>query len=216
MKRLFDILLASGCLAVFSPLMLVIAVAIRLTSKGPAFYWSDRVGRENRLFRMAKFRTMRTDTPEMGMHLLPGTTSWVTPIGKFLRKTSLDELPQLLNIFSGGMSFVGPRPVLPNEKVLIAMRTLRGVNRVRPGLTGWAQINGRAELKVHEKLEYDIVYVEKQSVAFDIKILFLTAWKVLGSKDVHHEEVDIERGDDDDKNDSEPVETSQVELEERS
>lgn len=207
-----DIVLASGCLAVFSPLMLLVAIAIRLTSKGPALYWSDRVGQDNRLFRMAKFRTMRTDTPEMGMHLLPGTQSWLTPIGKFLRKTSLDELPQLFNIFTGGMSFVGPRPVLPNEQVLIAMRALRGVNRVRPGLTGWAQINGRAELKVHEKLDFDVAYVDKRSLIFDIKILFLTAWKVIHRKDVHQAEAAIERGAEESTDD--PTLADQAEAEE--
>ncbi len=188
-----DIVLASGCLVVFSPLMLLVAIAVRLTSRGPALYWSDRVGKDNRLFRMAKFRTMRTGTPEMGMHLLPDTQNWLTPIGAFLRRTSLDELPQLFNILTGGMSFVGPRPVLPNEQVLIAMRTLRGVNRVKPGLTGWAQINGRAELKVQQKLDYDVAYVNRQSLTFDIKILCLTVLKVVFRKDVHQAEAAIER-----------------------
>ena len=194
MKRIFDLVLALGCLAVFAPLMLLIALLIRLTSRGPALYWSDRVGLLNKTFRMPKFRTMRTGTPEMGMHLLPGTTSWVTPVGRLLRKTSLDELAQLFSIVRGDMSFVGPRPVLPNEKVLIAMRTLRGVHRVRPGLTGWAQVNGRAELKVHEKLEFDVEYVHKHSLAFDIRILFLTADRVLRRKGVEHGDIAVEPG----------------------
>ncbi|MFT5467902.1 MAG: O-antigen biosynthesis protein WbqP [Verrucomicrobiales bacterium] len=187
MKRLFDILVSLIILTIFALPMMLIALVVRLSSRGPAFYWSDRVGFENNVFRMPKFRTMRVDTPEMGKHLLPGEQDWVTPVGRFLRKTSLDELPQVLSILRGRMSFVGPRPVLPNEKVLIAMRTLQGVHRVKPGLTGWAQINGRAELKVQEKLEFDVEYVKKRSFFFDIRIMFLTAGKVIRRKDVDQE-----------------------------
>ena len=193
MKRIFDIILAITNIIILALPMVVIAMLIKLTSRGPALYWSDRVGKNNQVFRMPKFRTMLVDTPEMGMHLIDNAKSCVTPIGAILRKTSLDEFPQLFSILTGKMSFVGPRPVLPNEKVLLAMRTLHGVHRVLPGLTGWAQINGRAELKVNEKLEFDIEYVKKASVFFDIKILILTFWKVFRKKGVVHEEVAIER-----------------------
>lgn len=193
MKRFLDIILSLGALTCFALPMLVIAAVIRVTSSGTALYWSERVGLNNKHFRMPKFRTMRSDTPEMGKHLLPGTQDWTTPVGRFLRKTSLDELPQLLSILRGDMSLVGPRPVLPNEKVLIAMRTLRGVHRVKPGLTGWAQINGRAELKVQEKLEFDVVYAKSQSLGFDLKILALTAARVLGRKGIDQDATAVER-----------------------
>lgn len=177
-------ILALGSLAVFFLPMLVIAVLVRRDSHGSALYWSDRVGRGNQIFRMPKFRTMRVDTPSIGMHLLPADQDWITPLGHFLRRSSLDELPQLWSILKGDMSFVGPRPVIPAEDVLVAIRTLRRVHQLRPGLTGWAQVNGRAELKLAEKLELDAYYLEHQSFFFDIKILFLTFVKVLRRENV--------------------------------
>ena len=179
MKRAFDIFL--GCLAaliLFAPVLLV-AIAVRLTSKGLALYWSDRVGRNNVIFRMPKFRSMRVGTPEVATHILTNPDSYLTPIGSFLRKSSLDELPQLWCILKGDMSFVGPRPALFNQYDLIALRTERGVEKLIPGLTGWAQINGRDELPVEQKVSLDYEYLKRQSFWFDMKIIFLTAAKVI-------------------------------------
>lgn len=178
MKRLFDIGLTALAGLVWAVPMIGIAVLIKLTSRGPVLYWSDRVGRDNRLFRMPKFRTMRVDTPQLATHLLTDADRWLTPIGRFLRSTSLDELPQLWNILVGDMSFVGPRPALFNQDDLVALRTQYGVHRLLPGLTGWAQINGRDELSIPEKVEFDRVYLEQRSLLFDLRILFLTAVKV--------------------------------------
>jgi O-antigen biosynthesis protein WbqP len=186
MKRVFDICL--GCLAaliLFVPVLLV-AIAVRLTSKGPALYWSDRVGRNNVIFKMPKFRSMRVGTPAVATHLLADARSHLTPIGSFLRKSSLDELPQLWSILAGDMSFVGPRPALFNQQDLIALRTKQGVHTLLPGLTGWAQVNGRDELPIPEKVKLDVAYLQRQSLWFDVRILWLTFVKVLRRDGVSH------------------------------
>jgi O-antigen biosynthesis protein WbqP len=185
-KRLFDLALALfSALVLAIPLMLVAAL-VRLTSPGPALYWSDRVGRRNRIFRMPKFRSMRVGTPAVATHLLPNPTAHLTPIGSFLRKSSLDELPQLWSILAGDMSFVGPRPALFNQADLIALRTAQGVDTLLPGLTGWAQVNGRDELPIPDKVALDAEYLQKQSLWFDIRILWLTALKVVRRDGVTH------------------------------
>ena len=186
MKRVFDICL--GCLAalIFFVPMLLVAIAVRLTSKGPALYWSDRIGRDNVTFKMPKFRSMRVGTPVMATHLLTDARSHLTPIGSFLRKSSLDELPQLWSILAGDMSFVGPRPALFNQQDLIALRTEQGVHTLVPGLTGWAQVNGRDELPIPEKVKLDVNYLQRQSLWFDIRILWLTFVKVLNRDGVLH------------------------------
>ena len=186
MKRIFDIIL--GCLAVLilSVPILLVAIAVRLTSKGPALYWSDRVGRGNVIFKMPKFRTMRVGTPAVATHLLANARSHLTPIGYFLRKSSLDELPQLWSILAGDMSFVGPRPALFNQQDLIALRTEQGVHTLAPGLTGWAQVNGRDELPIPEKVKLDVAYLQRQSLWFDIRILWMTFVKVLRLDGVSH------------------------------
>ena len=186
MKRVFDVLL--GCLAaliLFVPVLLV-AVAVRLTSKGPALYWSDRVGRNNVIFKMPKFRSMRVGTPAVATHLLDNPRAYLTPIGSFLRKSSLDELPQLWSILTGDMSFVGPRPALFNQQDLIAMRSEEGVHTLVPGLTGWAQVSGRDELPIPDKVKLDVAYLRRQSLWFDILILWLTFVKVLQRDGVSH------------------------------
>lgn len=186
MKRLFDLALAvPAALILLVPIALV-ALAVRLTSPGPALYWSDRVGRHNRIFRMPKFRSMRTDTPAVATHLLDDPKRWLTPIGPFLRKSSLDELPQLWSILKGDMSFVGPRPALFNQDDLIALRTEAGVHELVPGLTGWAQVNGRDELPIPQKVALDAEYLRKRSWRFDLRILWLTAVKVLRREGVQH------------------------------
>jgi O-antigen biosynthesis protein WbqP len=186
MKRLFD-LIAGACaaLVLLLPIVLV-ALAVRLTSKGPALYWSDRVGRNNVIFKMPKFRSMRVGTPAVATHLLADAQAHLTPIGSFLRKSSLDELPQLLSILAGDMSFVGPRPALFNQQDLIALRTDQGVHTLVPGLTGWAQVNGRDELPIPEKVKLDVAYLQRQSLRFDIRILWLTFVKVLNRDGVSH------------------------------
>ena len=171
--------------SVFLPLAFI-ALAVRLTSKGPALYWSDRVGKNNRIFRMPKFRSMRTDTPAVATHLLEDASNWLTPIGSFLRKSSLDELPQLWSILVGDMSFVGPRPALFNQHDLIALRTELGVHTLTPGLTGWAQVNGRDELPIPEKVKLDAEYVARRSFLFDVYILWLTFLKVIQRDGVSH------------------------------
>jgi O-antigen biosynthesis protein WbqP len=165
---------------------LLVAMAVRLTSKGPALYWSDRVGRNNVIFKMPKFRSMRVGTPAVATHLLADARSHLTPIGSFLRKSSLDELPQLWSILAGDMSFVGPRPALFNQQDLIALRTEQGVHTLVPGLTGWAQVNGRDELPIPEKVKLDVAYLQRQSLWFDIRILWLTFVKVLRRDGVSH------------------------------
>lgn len=186
MKRLFDLALAiPAALALLLPIALI-ALAVRLTSPGPALYWSDRVGRHNRLFKMPKFRSMRTNTPAVATHLLEDPARWLTPIGPFLRRSSLDELPQLWSILKGDMSFVGPRPALFNQDDLIALRTAAGVHEILPGLTGWAQVNGRDELPIPQKVALDAEYLRRQSLGFDLRILWLTAMKVLRREGVQH------------------------------
>ncbi len=166
--------------------MLLVALLVKLTSLGPVLYWSDRVGMGNKIFKMPKFRTMRIDTPAVATHLLKEPDVYLTPIGHFLRKSSLDELPQLWSVLKGDMSFVGPRPALFNQEDLIALRTAKGVHRLIPGITGWAQINGRDDLPIPVKVEFDIHYLKHRSLMFDIKILFLTLFKVLRSEGVTH------------------------------
>ncbi len=166
--------------------MLAIALLVRLTSTGPALYWSDRVGVNNNIFRMPKFRTMRIDTPAVATHLLSNPDIYLTPIGSLLRKSSLDELPQLWSVLKGDMSFVGPRPALFNQDDLVALRTEKGVHVLIPGITGWAQINGRDDIPIPLKVEYDKYYLENRSFFFDMKILYLTFYKVISAKDVSH------------------------------
>ena len=186
MKRSFDVLfalLAGACLLL--PLVLV-TLAVRFTSPGQVLYWSDRVGRYNKIFKMPKFRSMRVGTPAVATHLLADASSHLTPIGSFLRKSSLDELPQLWSILAGDMSFVGPRPALFNQQDLIALRTEQGVHTLVPGLTGWAQVNGRDELPIPEKVKLDVAYLQRQSLWFDLRILWLTFVKVLRRDGVSH------------------------------
>ncbi len=178
MKRLMDLVMALSALMVFAVPMLLIAAAIKLTSPGPVLYWSDRVGRDNRLFKMPKFRSMRVGTPAVATHLLNDSRRWITPIGRFLRVTSLDELPQIWNILTGEMSVVGPRPALFNQDDLVAARTAQGVHRLVPGLTGWAQINGRDELSIPDKVRFDAEYAARRSVPFDLWIIAATFLKV--------------------------------------
>ena len=186
MKRLFDIFLV--CLAALISLipLLLVAMAVRLTSQGPALYWSERVGRNNVLFKMPKFRSMQVGTPALATHLLADARSHLTPIGSFLRKSSLDELPQLWSILVGDMSFVGPRPALFNQQDLIDLRTMQGVHTLLPGLTGWAQVNGRDELPIPDKVKLDVAYLRRQSLWFDIHILWMTFVKVLRRDGVSH------------------------------
>jgi len=186
LKRTVDIVIATGLLAVAILPCLVIAVAIRLTSPGPALYWSDRVGLGNRIFRMPKFRSMRVDTPALATHLLNNPDAHLTPLGRVLRKTSLDELPQLWSVLKGDMSIVGPRPALFNQHDLIELRTQYNVHTLRPGITGWAQVNGRDELSIPEKVEFDRQYVERRSSTFDFYILGLTLIQVVRRDGVAH------------------------------
>ena len=186
MKRLFDLLLSALAVILLALPLLVVALAVKLTSPGPALYWSDRVGRNNRIFRMPKFRSMRIGTPAVATHLLQDPDAWLTPIGAFLRKTSLDELPQLWSILAGDMSIVGPRPALFNQEDLVALRTERGVHELMPGLTGWAQVNGRDELPIPQKVELDVEYLRRRSFLFDLRILWLTVVKVLRRDGVSH------------------------------
>ena len=186
MKRLFDLVLAliAACLLIVP--IVVVAVLVKLTSKGPALYWSDRVGMHNTIFKMPKFRSMKVETPAVATHLLLDPGIVLTPVGDFLRKNSLDELPQLWCILKGEMSFVGPRPALFNQDDLILLRTEKGVDKVVPGLTGWAQVNGRDELPIPEKVVLDVEYMERQSLWFDLKILWLTVLKVVRRDGVSH------------------------------
>jgi O-antigen biosynthesis protein WbqP len=185
-KLFFDYLLSMLLLLFFSAPMLVVALLVKLTSTGPVLYWSDRVGRNNAIFKMPKFRTMCVDTPAVATHLLTNPDQFLTPIGKFLRKSSLDELPQLLSILRGDMSFVGPRPALYNQKDLIEMRAQKGIHVLIPGLTGWAQINGRDELPISVKVDFDEYYLKNSSFFLDLLIVFLTFLKVIKSEGVTH------------------------------
>ncbi len=186
MKRVFDLVLATLVGLIVLVPVLVVALAVRFTSRGPALYWSDRVGQNNAIFRMPKFRSMRVDTPAVATHLLPNPDAYLTLIGSFLRKTSLDELPQLWSIFKGDMSFVGPRPALFNQYDLIDLRNQARVSELMPGLTGWAQINGRDELPIPQKVKLDIEYLQARSFWLDIKIIWLTGIKVLKRDNVTH------------------------------
>ena len=186
MKRGMDLVLGLCAAGVFIVPLCLIALLVKLTSKGPVLYWSDRVGRGNRIFSMPKLRTMWVDTPVVATHLLTNPQQFLTPMGGFLRKSSLDELPQLWCIVRGHMSVVGPRPALFNQRNLIAMRTERGVHKIRPGLTGWAQVNGRDELPLQEKVRLDVDYVRLQSLAFDVKVILLTFLKVVRRDGIVH------------------------------
>lgn len=186
MKRFFDLTLAVLVLLVLLIPICLVAILVRATSPGPVLYWSDRVGRNNIIFKMPKFRSMRVGTPAVATHLLDNPGNYLTPIGSFLRKSSLDELPQLWSIFRGDMSFVGPRPALYNQHDLVELRTQCGVHVLVPGLTGWAQVNGRDELPIFKKVELDKEYLLRRSLMFDLKILFLTALKVIMRADVTH------------------------------
>ena len=186
MKRIFDLLLGVAILVLLVAPMLLISIAVRLSSKGPALYWSDRVGKNNKIFKMPKFRSMLTDTPAVATHLLDNPDAYLSPIGGFLRRTSLDELPQLFSVLKGGMSFVGPRPALYNQDDLIALRTANGVDKLLPGITGWAQVNGRDELLIADKVILDVEYLNRQSFWFDIKILWMTFLKVIKRDGVSH------------------------------
>ena len=186
MKRLFDLLLSLIALVIFFPAFLICALAVRLTSKGPIYYVSDRIGANNSHFNMLKFRTMRTDTPQVATHLMADPKAFLTPIGDFLRKSSLDELPQLINVIKGEMSIVGPRPALFNQDDQIALRTESGAHVLVPGITGWAQINGRDDIAIEKKVELDTWYLKNRTLMLDLKIIWLTAWNVLFRKDVSH------------------------------
>lgn len=186
MKRLFDIFLALLCILLLSPLIILVGITVKATSSGPIIFWSNRVGRDNQIFRMPKFRTMIVDTPAVATHMLDRPDTWLTPVGGTLRATSLDELPQLWPILRGEMSFVGPRPALFNQDDLIALRTEMLVHRVRPGLTGWAQVNGRDELSISDKVSFDVEYLNRQSLWFDLRIIALTAIKVVFKEGVSH------------------------------
>jgi O-antigen biosynthesis protein WbqP len=185
-KRTFDILLSGGLLLLLSPLLALVAVALRLTSRGPVLYWSQRIGKHNTIFLMPKFRSMHVNTPQLATHLMTDPDRHLTPIGGFLRRTSLDELPQLWSILIGHMSFVGPRPALYNQDDLVALRTRYGVHELTPGLTGWAQVNGRDELPIPEKVALDKSYLENQSILLDVRILARTIAKVIRRENVSH------------------------------
>ena len=186
MKRIFDLVLAACAAVVLLLPVILVALAVRLTSRGPVLYWSDRVGRNNVIFKKPKFRSMQTNTPAVATHLLMNPDVYLTPIGSFLRKSSLDELPQLWSIIKGDMSFVGPRPALFNQHDLIELRTRRGVHELVPGLTGWAQVNGRDELPIPKKVALDVDYLKRKSFWRDLEIIFLTGLKVLRRDNVAH------------------------------
>lgn len=186
MKRLIDLLLALLALLVLALPLLLVALAVRLTSPGPVLYWSDRVGRNNAIFSMPKFRSMRIGTPAVATHLLANPDAYLTPIGSFLRKSSLDELPQLWSILQGDMGFVGPRPALFNQHDLVALRTAQGVHTLLPGLTGWAQIHGRDELPIPAKVALDVYYLQHRSLGLDLQILLMTFFKVLRRDGITH------------------------------
>ena len=185
-KRVIDLLMASAMILIFLLPFLVIALLIKLTSHGPVLYWSNRIGKHNVLFKMPKFRTMYLDTPAIATHLLKNPARYLTPIGSLLRKTSLDEIPQLWCILIGDMSFVGPRPALFNQYDLIKLRTAKGVYHLTPGLTGWAQVNGRDDLSIAKKVNFDAEYLKKKSLFFDLKILYLTFIKIIQREGIQH------------------------------
>jgi O-antigen biosynthesis protein WbqP len=185
-KRLFDMAAALAGLLVLWPVLLIIAVAVRLDSPGPAIHWSRRVGRDNVIFLMPKFRSMRIDTPDVATHLLDDPQQWITPLGRLLRRTSLDEFPQLWSVLVGQMSLVGPRPALFNQDDLVALRTEAGVHRLRPGVTGWAQINGRDDLPIDEKVRFDADYMARRSLILDVRIILITLRAAVAAKGVSH------------------------------
>ncbi|MDO8900294.1 MAG: sugar transferase [Phenylobacterium sp.] len=186
MKRLFDLAGALAGLAILWPVLLIVAVAVRLDSPGPAIHWSRRVGRNNELFLMPKFRSMRIDTPDVATHLLDDPQQWITPLGRLLRRTSLDEFPQLWSVLIGQMSLVGPRPALFNQDDLVALRTAAGVHRLRPGVTGWAQINGRDDLPIVDKVRLDAEYAARRSLVFDIRIILITLRAAVAARGISH------------------------------
>ncbi len=186
MKRVFDLILALALIVLFSIPMLVIAALIKLMSKGPVIFWTDRVGKNNTIFKMTKFRTMKLNTPQLATHLMENPEDYLIPCGAFLRKYSFDELPQLFNILRGEMSFVGPRPALFNQDDLIALRAKKNVHKLIPGITGWAQVNGRDDLPIPVKVSFDEYYLNHRSFAFDLYIIFLTAIKVIKREGVRH------------------------------
>jgi O-antigen biosynthesis protein WbqP len=186
MKRIFDLILVFFLLCLFLILFLLIAVLVITTSKGPVLHWSDRVGKENVIFKMPKFRSMLMGTPNVATHLLNNPNVYLSPIGNFLRRSSLDELPQLFSVLKGDMSFVGPRPALFNQEDLIALRAVKGVDKLLPGITGWSQVNGRDELSIPDKVALDVEYMNRQSFWFDIKILWMTLLKVIKRDGVSH------------------------------
>jgi len=186
LKRSFDVVFSILLILLLSPLLLILALSIKTTSKGPVLYWSSRVGKNNKLFRMPKFRSMRIDTPQVATHLLAEPTVYLTPIGSFLRRTSLDELPQLFSILTGELSFVGPRPALFNQDDLVALRTERGIHVLVPGLTGWAQVNGRDALPIPVKVQFDYEYLQRRSFKFDLYIICETIFKVLRGIGIQH------------------------------
>ena len=186
MKKLFDLLFGIVLLMLLSAPMLLIAFIVNFTSKGASFYWSDRIGKKNKIFKMPKFRSMLIDTPSVATHLLDNPDAYLSPIGSFLRRSSLDELPQLFSVLKGDMSFVGPRPALYNQDDLIILRTEKGVDKLLPGITGWAQVNGRDELSIPDKVALDVEYLNRQSFWFDMKILWMTFLKVVKRDGVSH------------------------------
>jgi len=186
MKRIIDLCFVLVALLFLALPILLVAALVRLTSLGPILYWSDRIGLDNNIFKMPKFRTMQVETPAMATHLLPDPKQFLTPVGSFLRKSSLDELPQLWSIIKGDMSIVGPRPALFNQDDLVSLRTQYGVDKLLPGLTGWAQINGRDELPIPDKVKLDLEYMNNRSLFFDLKIIFLTIQKVLFRDGIEH------------------------------
>lgn len=185
-KRTFDLLLSILLLVLFSLPLLLVALAVKFTSEGPILHWSKRIGRNNKLFLMPKFRSMKINTPQVATHLLTNANAHLTPVGGFIRKTSLDELPQLWSVLVGDMSFVGPRPALFNQDDLVKMRTDLGISSLRPGITGWAQVNGRDELPIPVKVEFDNYYYKNASLLLDLKIIFLTAYKVVNAEGIKH------------------------------
>ena len=186
MKRIFDLFAGILLLVILVIPMLLIYIAVRLTSKGLALHWSDRVGKNNKIFKLPKFRSMRIDTPAVATHLLDNPEAYLSPIGGFLRRSSLDELPQLFSVLKGDMSFVGPRPALYNQEDLITLRTEKGVDKLLPGITGWAQVNGRDKLSIPDKVALDVEYLNRQSFWFDMKILWMTFLKVMKRDGVNH------------------------------
>ena len=186
MKRVFDVLISLMLIILFALPMLIVTIAVYLTSPGPVIYWSSRIGQDNVIFRMPKFRSMLVDTPAVATHLMIDAEKFLTPIGGFLRRFSLDELPQLFSVLRGDMSFVGPRPALFNQEDLIALRTEKGVDKLVPGVTGWAQVNGRDDLSIPEKVDLDVEYLNRQSFWFDLQILWITLLKVVRREGVSH------------------------------